>query len=86
MYKVLTSKENDHVLDTVLLHNEEDYLLYAKDKNLKNEYSGPYLSREIMFSEPHSYPVILVTYFDVSMTCRCPHQIYGEYIYMTSFD
>ena len=35
MYKILTSKENEHEIATVLLYNEEDYLSYIL---IENEY------------------------------------------------
>ena len=81
MYKKLTSKENAGELDTVLLHNEEDYQLYIKDNNLKEEYQF----KNIMFGKPRFYPAILITHFAVSFTCRCPHRVYGEYVYISSF-
>jgi hypothetical protein len=81
MYKILTSGDNKSVIDTVLLNNEEDYLLYIEDNNLKEEYGF----KEIMFGKPNSYPAILVTHFAVSLNIRCPHRVYGEYIYISSF-
>ena len=82
MYKILTSKENKGVLDTVLFHNEEDYQLYINDNNLKEEYGF----KNIKFDKSYSYPVILVTHFSVSLTSRCPHRVYREYIYNSLFE
>jgi hypothetical protein len=82
MYKILTStKENEHIIDTALLHNEQDYLLYIKDKCLiKTE------NKDILFGKPICYPAILVTHFRASFTKFINHKVYGEYIYIDSFD
>ena len=32
MYKILTSTNNKDMIDSVLLHDEEDYLSYITDK------------------------------------------------------
>lgn len=81
MYKILTStKENEHIIDTALLHNEQDYLLYIKDKCLiKTE------NKDILFGKPICYPAILVTHFEASFTKFISHKVYGEYIYIESF-
>ena len=81
MYKILTSKENEHEIATVLLYNEEDYLSYIKDKNYI-EKDG---FKEIKFGKPRSYPAILVTHFSASFNRYCNHRVYGEYIYPSSF-
>jgi hypothetical protein len=82
MYKILTSKkEYEDVIDTALLHNEEDYQLYIKDECLiKSEI------KDILFGKPICYPAILVTHFSISMTRFIPHRVYGEYIYLSSFE
>ena len=82
MYKILTStKENEHIIDTALLHNEQDYLLYIKDKCLiKTE------NKDILFGKPICYPAILVTHFEASFTKFISHKVYGEYIYIDSFE
>ena len=82
MYKILTSSmENERILDTALLHNEEDYQLYIKDKHFIN-----YENKDILFGKPSHYPAILVTHFRISLTKFIPHRVYGEYIYPSSFD
>jgi hypothetical protein len=81
MYKILTSKENEHEINTVLLHNEQDYLSYIKDKCLiKTE------NKDVLFGKPICYPAILVTHFEVSFTKFINHEVYGEYIYIDSFE
>jgi len=82
MYKILTSKENEHEIATVLLHNEEDYLSYIKDNNFieKEDF------KDILFGKPNHYPAILVTHFDISMCGFINHKVYGEYIYVSSFE
>lgn len=82
MYKILTSKKNERVIDSVLLYNEEDYLSYIKDKN----FVGKENFKDILFGKPRHYPAILVTHFDISMCKFINHKIYGEYIYISSFD
>jgi len=85
MYKILTSKENEHKIHTALLSNEEDYLSYIKDNNFIEEEDF----KEILFGKPSHYPAILVTHFCISMTGMrglIPHKVYGEYIYLDSFD
>lgn len=82
MYKVLTSKENEHEIATVLLHNEQDYISYINDNNL-NEKEG---FKDILFGKPKCYPTILVTHFSISMCRFINHKVYGEYIYLSSFD
>ena len=82
MYKILTSKENEHEISTVLLHNEEDYLSYIKDNNFIKKKNF----KDILFGKPSHYPVILVTHFSISMCKFIDHQIYGEYIYLSSFN
>ena len=81
MYKILTSKVNEHDIATVLLHNEEDYQLYIKDKCLIND-----KIKDILFGKPSHYPAILVTHFRISFTKFLPHEVYGEYIYLDSFE
>lgn len=80
MYKILTSTKNKDMIDSVLLHDEEDYLSYIKDKNFIED---PRF-KDIMFGKPNSYPTILVTHFVVSFCCN--HLVYGEYIYPTQFE
>ena len=82
MYKILSSKENEHEIATVLLHNEEDYLSYIKDNNFieKEDF------KDILFGKPSHYPAILVTHFNISMCMFINHKVYGEYIYLSSFD
>lgn len=85
MYKILTSKENEHEIATALLSNEEDYLSYIKDNNFIEEEDF----KEILFGKPSHYPAILVTHFCISMTGMrglIPHKVYGEYIYLSSFE
>lgn len=82
MYKILTSKENKCVIDTVLLYNEQDYISYIKDNNLNKKEDF----KDILFGKPSCYPVILVTHFSASFNRFCNHQIYGEYIYISSFE
>ena len=82
MYKILTSKENEHEIATVLLHNEEDYLSYIKDNNFIEKENF----KEILFGKPSHYPAILVTHFNISMCKFINHKVYGEYIYLSSFD
>lgn len=82
MYQILTSKENEHEIATVLLHNEEDYLSYIKDNNFIEEENF----KEILFGKPSHYPTILVTHFDISMCGFINHKVYGEYIYISSFE
>lgn len=82
MYKNLTSKVNEHKITTVLLHNEEDYLSYIKDNNLIEEEDF----KDILFKKPSHYPAILVTHFNISMCRFINHKVYGEYIYLSSFD
>ena len=83
MYKILTSKkENKDVIDTALLHNEEDYQLYIKDNHLIAEKDF----KDILFGKPICYPAILVTHFRVSMNRFINHRVYGEYIYLSSFE
>lgn len=81
MYKILSSKENEHEIATVLLHNEEDYLSYIKDNNFIEEDF-----KDILFGKPSHYPAILVTHFNISMCKFINHKVYGEYIYLSSFD
>ena len=81
MYKILSSKENEHAIITALLHNEEDYQLYIKDKCFIHA-----ANKDILFGKPSHYPAILVTHFEISMTKFIPHEVYGEYIYLDSFD
>lgn len=82
MYKTLTSsKENEHIIDTALLYNEEDYQLYIKDKCLINSEI-----KDILFGKPICYPAILVTHFRTSFTKFISHKVYGEYIYVSSFE
>ena len=80
MYRILTSTNNKDMIDSVLLHDEEDYLSYIKDKNFIEDPKF----KDIMFGKPKSYPAILVTHFVVSFNCA-NHQVYGEYIYPTQF-
>ena len=82
MYKILTSEKNERVIDTVLLHDEQDYLSYIKDKNFVEKENF----KEILFGKPSHYPVILVTHFSASFNMFCNHQVYGEYIYISSFE
>ncbi len=82
MYRILTSKENEHEIATVLLHNEEDYLSYIKDNNFIEKENF----KEILFGKPTHYPTILVTHFNISMYKFINHKVYGEYIYLSSFD
>ena len=82
MYRILTSKENEHEIATVLLYNEEDYLSYVKDNNFIEEENF----KDILFGKPSHYPAILVTHFDVSMCNFINHKVYGEYIYLSSFE
>lgn len=82
MYKILTSsKENERIIDTVLLYNEEDYQLYIKDKCLIQTED-----KDILFGNPIYYPAILVTHFRASFTKFISHKVYGEYIYISSFE
>ena len=81
MYKILTSKGNEHAIATVLLSNEDDYQLYIKDKCFIND-----KIKDILFGKPSHYPAILVTHFEISMTKFIPHEVYGEYIYLSSFE
>ena len=81
MYRILTSKENEHEITTVLLHNEDDYLSYIKDNNLTEQENF----KDILFGKPSHYPAILVTHFHISMCKFINHKIYGEYIYLDSF-
>ena len=81
MYKILTSKVNEHDIATVLLHNEEDYQLYIKDNHFIND-----KIKDILFGKPICYPAILVTHFSTSFTKFIPHRVYGEYIYLSSFN
>ena len=81
MYKILTSKGNEHDIATVLLSNEEDYQLYIKDKCFIKA-----ANKDILFGKPICYPAILVTHFEISMTKFIPHKVYGEYIYLSSFE
>lgn len=81
MYKILTSRGNEHAITTALLHNEEDYQLYIKDKCFIND-----KIKDILFGKPSHYPAILVTHFEISMTKFIPHEVYGEYIYLSSFE
>lgn len=82
MYKILTSsKENERIIDTALLYNEEDYQLYIKDKCLIQTEN-----KDILFGKPICYPAILVTHFRVSFTKFISHKVYGEYIYVSSFE
>lgn len=81
MYKILTSKENEHEITTVLLSNEEDYLSYIKDNNFIEEDF-----KDILFGKPSHYLAILVTHFNISMCKFINHKVYGEYIYLSSFD
>ena len=81
MYKILTSNENEHAINTVLLYNEQDYLSYVKDKCLiKTE------NKDVLFGKPICYPAILVTHFEASFTKFINHKVYGEYIYPSSFE
>lgn len=80
MYKILTSSKNENMIDSVLLHDEEDYLSYITDKNFIED---PRF-KDIMFKKPNSYPVILVTHYVVAFYCN--HQVYGEYIYPDQFE
>ena len=82
MYRILTSKENEDKINTVLFHNEEDYLSYIKDNNFIEEEDF----KEIHFGKPNHYPAILITHFNISMCKFINHRIYGEYIYLSSFD
>jgi len=82
MYKILTSKENEHEINTVLLYNEEDYLSYVKDNNLIEKENF----KDILFGKPKHYPAILVTHFSISMCGFINHKVYGEYIYISSFE
>ena len=82
MYKILTSKQNEHEIATVLLHNEQDYISYINDNNL-NEKEG---FKDILFGKPSHYPTILITHFNISMCRFINHKVYGEYIYLSSFD
>lgn len=82
MYKILTSEKNERVIDTVLLHDEQDYLSYIKDKN----YIEKENFKDILFGKPRHYPAILVTHFSVSMCGFINHKVYGEYIYISSFE
>ena len=82
MYKILTSKENKHEIATALLYNEEDYLSYIKDNNFIEEENF----KEIHFGKPSHYPAILVTHFNISMCRFINNKIYGEYIYLSSFE
>ena len=78
MYKILTSsKENEHIIDTALLYNEE----YIKDKCLIQTEN-----KDILFGKPICYPAILVTHFRVSFTKFINYKVYGEYIYISSFE
>ena len=81
MYRILTSKKNEHKIATVLLYNEEDYLSYIKDNNFIEEEDF----KDILFGKPSHYPAILVTHFDISMSKFINHKVYGEYIYLSSF-
>lgn len=81
MYKILTSTNNKNMIDSVLLHDEEDYLSYITDKNFIEDPKF----KDIMFGKPKSYPAILVTHFVVSFNCA-NHQVYGEYIYPIQFE
>lgn len=84
MYKILTSGK----IDSVLLHDESDYIRYVKDKNFIEEDE----SKQILFGKPKTYPVILVTHFEASFNrfCYhgrfCNHKVYGEFIYPFNFD
>lgn len=80
MYRILTSPKNKDMIDSALLHNEEDYLSYITDKNFIEDPKF----KDIMFGKPKSYPAILVTHFAVSFCCN--HQVYGEYIYLDQFE
>ena len=82
MYKILTSEENEHEIATVLLYNEEDYLSYIKDNHLVQKENF----KDILFGKPSHYPAILVTHFESSMCRFINHKVYGEYIYLSSFD
>lgn len=82
MYRILTSKENEHEIATVLLNNEEDYLSYIKDNNFTKKEDF----KDILFGKPSHYPAILVTHFEISMCRFINHKVYGEYIYPSSFD
>ena len=82
MYRILTSKENEHEITTVLFHNEEDYLSYMKDNKLTEKENF----KDILFGKPSHYPTILVTHFDISMCKFINHKVYGEYIYLSSFE
>lgn len=82
MYRILTSKENEHEINTVLLYNEEDYLSYIKDNNFIPKENF----KDIHFGKPSHYPAILVTHFESSMCRFINHKVYGEYIYLSSFD
>ena len=81
MYKILTSRKNERIIETVLLYNEQDYLSYIKDKCLIQTEN-----KDILFGKPSSYPAILVTHFDISMCTFINHKVFGEYIYISSFD
>lgn len=81
MYKILTSPKNKDMIDSALLHNEEDYLSYIADKNFIEDPKF----KDIMFGKPKSYPAILVTHFRVSFNWA-NHQVYGEYIYPYQFE
>jgi hypothetical protein len=80
MYKILTSTKNEDKLESALLYDESDYNAYIKDK----KYIKQYGFKDILFNEPKSYPVILVTHFAVSFNCE--HRVYGEYIYPAQFE
>ena len=82
MYRILTSKENEHEIATVLLYNEEDYLSYIKDNNLTEKENF----KDVLFGKPSHYPAILVTHFNISMCGFINHKVYGEYIYISSFE
>ncbi len=82
MYTILTSNPKENKLDTVLLHNEQDYLSYMKDKGFIEKENF----KNILFGKPNCYPAILVTYFKISMSKFFNHRVYGEYIYISSFD
>lgn len=82
MYKILTSKENEHEINTVLLYNEQDYLSYIKDNHFIEEEDF----KDILFGKPSCYPAILVTHFNISMCRFINHKVYGEYIYLSSFE